>query len=559
MTLAGPGKVVLPDVEIQDYPDIPGRMCANWVLAYDWEVNGYDWGDGFDAFVKRCKRKIDFCSRYKVNRVRFLGGRISPGPPYMKDRYEKIKRFALELNRYARRKGVVLQFSSSSCGVDYLGRGGSTRGFSTGRVIRTGQCTLAWEGPAGPACRTRPWCRLSPDASGNWCKTWNRVRSTCTTSTWPPMLNWSRLGRRRCPRCRQQFPDDEPYSARGYAGAVAGLYNRIIAELKTVKCPESGYDAARDLEIVFASPGYSYWPESDAQWENDLKYFSEIGRQLTDKRNVQITFREQYHRLDNRGLAHRGDGPGFAMRRLAPCPLRVRRAGGGFPRTQTTCSSPVPCSRGRGTARRRSTTSTATYTPNCKCWPTSTMRGTTACWARSTRSRSPAARFVKRRRNTRQAQRHSDFLFGRFLDAACAALYGERAAASMAAMFRLECDKGPILPCVAWIDFHWQDSAYPWRAQAERNRQAKQLVDRAAAACDTAAKADLVWMSRCLEVSARFCTLCDALHREKLPWADIDARAGELLAWLDANFQFQVAEPDGGGPGPLERSRQANP
>ena len=46
-----------------------------------------------------------------------------------------------------------------------------------------------------------------------------------------------------------------------------------------------------------------------------------------------------------------------------------------------------------------------------------------------------------------------------------------------------------------------------------------------------------------------FCTLCDALHREKLPPADIDARAAKLLAWLDGNFQFQVAEPDGGDPG----------
>ena len=110
MTSAGRGKVVLPDVEVQDYPDIPGRMCANWVLTWDWEVNGYDWGDGLDAFIKRCKRKIDFCSRYKVNRVRFLGGRISPGPPYMNDRYEKIKRFALGVEplRPAQGRGVAV-------------------------------------------------------------------------------------------------------------------------------------------------------------------------------------------------------------------------------------------------------------------------------------------------------------------------------------------------------------------------------------------------------------------------------------------------------------------
>jgi len=40
----------------------------------------------------------------------------------------------------------------------------------------------------------------------------------------------------------------------------------------------SGYDTARDLEIVFASPGYSYWSETDFEWENELKYFTEIAR-----------------------------------------------------------------------------------------------------------------------------------------------------------------------------------------------------------------------------------------------------------------------------------------
>jgi hypothetical protein len=119
LTVEKPGTVILPCLEVQDYPDIPERMCADWVLTWDWEINSYDWGDGLEAFLARCQRKIDLCARFKVNRVRFLGGRISPGPAYMKDRYEKLKRFALQLNRYARRKGVALQFSSSSWGVDY--------------------------------------------------------------------------------------------------------------------------------------------------------------------------------------------------------------------------------------------------------------------------------------------------------------------------------------------------------------------------------------------------------------------------------------------------------
>ena len=58
-----------------------------------------------------------------------------------------------------------------------------------------------------------------------------------------------------------------------------------------------------------------------------------------------------------------------------------------------------------------------------------------------------------------------------------------------------------------------------------------------------------MWLSRSLEVTARICTLCDAVYRQRLPKAEIDARAAGLLAWLDANYQFQVTEPDGGDPG----------
>jgi hypothetical protein len=146
-------------------------------------------------------------------------------------------------------------------------------------------------------------------------------------------------------------------------------------------------------------------------------------------------------------------------------------------------------------------------------------------------------------------QRHSDFLYGRFLDAACAALYGDKAATFMGDLFRMERDKGPIVPLVAWIDYQWKNAAYDWRGQAERNQQAKKLVDRAVVVCDTSAKADLVRLSRCLEVSARVCDLCDAVHRRKLDKMQIIDLADKLLAWLDGNFQFQIAEPDGGDPG----------
>ena len=119
----------------------------------------------------------------------------------------------------------------------------------------------------------------------------------------------------------------------------------------------------------------------------------------------------------------------------------------------------------------------------------------------------------------------------------------------MAALFRLERAKGPIVPLVAWIDYQWKNASYDWRGQADRNRQAAPLAAQAAAACDTAAKADLLRLSQCLEVSARICLLGDAVYREKPGKSEIGVRADKLLAWMDANFRFQATEPDGGDPG----------
>jgi hypothetical protein len=550
MAAAGPGRVVLPYVEVQDFPDTPGRMCANWVLTWDWEINGYDWGDGLEAFLARCRRKIDLCARYKVNRVRFLGGRISPGPPYMSDRYAKLKCFALELNRYARRKGVALQFSSSSWGIDYCGWGTTyhepwilnRESYPDGRVYAcvggtVGGC-LSNEALIERIAARQEQLVRDVEPGSIYLHQIDAARYAELTEIW----------KTRCPRCRRRFPDDEPYSARGYAGAVAGLYNRLAAGLKSVRNPESGYDASRDLEIVFASPGYSYWTEDDAQWDKDLKYFAEIGRQLQYKRNVQITFREQYHRLDNRGL--RIEEMSRALAEVGwPRAMFVFAAQGAdfLDSANMFVSSPVLTEtfRGAGTL----------YNFNGHVHgELQVLANANYAW----NHRAPGAvdpRQFPGDKLRQEASRyssgacHSDYLFGPFLPLACAALYGQPAAAPMAAFYRLERQKGPILPCVAWIDAHYRDATYDWRGQADRNLQAKALVDQAAATCETPAKADLCWLSRCLEVSARLCRLCDTWHRKQVPPAKLDALAAELLSWLEANFRFEITEPDGGDPG----------
>jgi len=542
-------RVVLPHVGIQDYPDIPYRMCADWVLTWDWEVNGYDWGDGLEAFVARCRRKIDLCARFKVNRVRFLGGRISPGPAYMKDRYERIKRFALELNRYARRKQVALQFSSSSWGLDYYGWGLpcpqpwilNRESYPDGAVYScvggtVGGC-LSNDDLIRIIARRQRQLVEDVEPGSIYLHHIDAARYSELAALW----------KSRCARCRQRFPDEEPRSARGYAGAVAALYNRIVAELKAVKNPASGYDASRDLEIVFASPGYSYWTENDAEWENELAYFAEIGRQLADKGNVQITFREQYHRLDNRGLRISEMSRQLEQVGWPNAPFVFAVQGGGFLDSyRMFVSSPVLAS----TFRNAATLYFFNGHAHCEL---QVLANANYAWNHRAAGAVDPAQFpgaALREEASRYSRglKHSDYLYGHFLDTACKALYGDKAAPYMAALFRFERQHGPIWPLAAAIDRLWGSAVYDWQGQAQRNLQAKQLVQQAATACDTDAKADLLWLSRCLEVTARICLLCDALYREKAPKAAIDAQAAALLGWLDGQFQFQIAEPDGGDP-----------
>jgi len=77
-----------------------------------------------------------------------------------------------------------------------------------------------------------------------------------------------------------------------------------------------------------------------------------------------------------------------------------------------------------------------------------------------------------------QGQRRSDYLYGRFLESACTALYGTRGAPCMVALFRLERDSGPILAVPAWIDLQWKNAGFDWQAQIDRNVQAARWWNR---------------------------------------------------------------------------------
>jgi hypothetical protein len=358
--------------------------------------------------------------------------------------------------------------------------------------------------------------------------------------------------KQRCPDCRRQYPDDEPASPRGMAAAVVRLYNILIAELKSVRCPASDYDPSRDLEIVLASPGYSYADESDAEWDKQLAFWGEIARQVTDKRNVRLTFREQYKRLDNRGLRVEEMSRNLAEAGWPDAMFVFAAQGADFLMSgHMFVSSPVLTAAYRRSGVLYSFNGHAfselqvlanvhyAWNHRASGWVDPAPLAGAALAAEAQRYATGAAR--------------SEHVYGSFLDTACARLYGRRAAPWMAKMFRLERDRGPLCPTIVWLERLAANAAYDWQGQAARNVAAKEFVDQAAAVCDPAAKEDLVRLSRCLDVGAEFCRLLHAAHHpgpDEEAWRrSVKAGADTLQARLQRDFRFERTEPDGGDPG----------
>jgi len=104
--------LVIPEVHVRDFPDFKYRAAADWLLRAELNRWAYDWGDGREAYVRRIKRKLEFCLRFKINMVFFDGfgwtAEKKPG-------YAAMMR---DLNRYARERGIKLVFSGFGANFD---------------------------------------------------------------------------------------------------------------------------------------------------------------------------------------------------------------------------------------------------------------------------------------------------------------------------------------------------------------------------------------------------------------------------------------------------------
>ncbi|MEM7025616.1 MAG: hypothetical protein AAF637_24000, partial [Pseudomonadota bacterium] len=95
---------------------------------------------------------------------------------------------------------------------------------------------------------------------------------------------------KRCPDCRQRWPNDEVAAADGMAGAYAYLYNRLVETVRSVS--SEAYAAAEECLILPISPGYLPHTLDDDEWQTGLQYWSTLSGLLQYRDMVFPGFRE---------------------------------------------------------------------------------------------------------------------------------------------------------------------------------------------------------------------------------------------------------------------------
>lgn len=291
----------VPLVEIADWPNFRYRCAADLLMNVECNRWALDRGDGREAYLARVKKKLDFCFEHKINMVWFDGFGWDTG------RFPGYARLMKECNRYARRLKIKLLFNGYG--------GGYGAAYQKGEIYRYGYFGKSY-------VNRRPY----PDGGKYRCRGWkgeSRFHGTCLTNdglaedkiaemkrfvseinpgfmyihdidagTW---ISTSETWKNRCEACRSRWPSDEIASEQGQAGAFASWYSRVRHELSSL--PDCGdYSPAEDLEIIFISPGYTSYMETEPAgvWDLEMEYFLSMSWLIGPVRGVEFGLREQF-------------------------------------------------------------------------------------------------------------------------------------------------------------------------------------------------------------------------------------------------------------------------
>ncbi|MCW5977917.1 MAG: hypothetical protein KIT09_07555 [Bryobacteraceae bacterium] len=292
---------------IRDYPDFEFRLASDWLM--NGEVNRWslDRAQGPEAFRKLMKQRIDRSLRYKVNMALVDG--FGWG---LKERFEGYSELMLDLNRYARARGIRLMFGGygASYGIAYQTGPIYEEGAYLGEVFRnresypdgpTYQCLGFDRGKTGVDASILGSCRGNERLNALKAEELRRFVEAVEPGAlyihhedFGNFRRMEKVWQKRCARCRARWPNDALAAADGGAGGLANGYAALIRAVNSVQSAATGYDAARDCEIVLISPVYSPDSPDSEDWSNALELWKNIGEQLPRSANVQVGFREVF-------------------------------------------------------------------------------------------------------------------------------------------------------------------------------------------------------------------------------------------------------------------------
>lgn len=304
------GMASVPMAAINDWPNFRYRCASNWLINVECNRWAYDRGDGRDAFLRRIKRKLDFCFEHKINMVWF------DGFGWNTERFPGYASLMEECTRYSRRLGIKLVFGGYG--------GGYGTAYQAGEIYRCGYFGKVYLNRLPyPDGKEYDCCGL-PGHHAN-----SRLYGTCPSNELlraakleemkhfvsevkPGVMyihdidagSWlaaSEAWRQRCGECRKLWPSDEMHDANGQAGAYASWFRQVRQELSAM--PESGdYSPARDLTLIFTSPLYTHYDEKGPEnlWELEMRYFESLSRLIGPEQGIEFGLREQFYYNNNR-------------------------------------------------------------------------------------------------------------------------------------------------------------------------------------------------------------------------------------------------------------------
>jgi hypothetical protein len=291
---------------IRDYPSFRYRVASDWLLRAELNRWAYDWGDGVDAYVKRIRRKLDFCARFKINVIMFDGfGWSSARRPG----YAAMMR---DFNAYARDRGIKLMFAGF--GANFDPRKVEPE-FHIGRVILNRRAY-----PYGPVYNCFGEARTPDHPTFGTCRSndalLNEIASDFeqfvravepgalyvhhedTGNYQATQLRWAD----RCEQCKRRWPNPDFAAIEGGAGAMARGYGNILQAVNRVQNSDSGYKASRDCTVVFISPPYGVDSKRSGMgnsntdpslnWNKTLEFWTNVLSSLPAASNLEVGFRE---------------------------------------------------------------------------------------------------------------------------------------------------------------------------------------------------------------------------------------------------------------------------